>query len=131
MYIGTATHYALITAGYIAQHANEGTVLSHTICKEYDIPRDHLQKILQRMVRANILRSKRGPKGGFALARPANEITLLEIIETEGGPIASELELADMTNKVQFSINMESVIVQASDKEASILSKAKLSKMVG
>ena len=131
MYIGTATRYALITAGYIAQYANEGTVLSTTICKEYDIPHDHLQKILQRMVKANILRSKRGPKGGFALARPAKEITLLEIIEAEGGTIASKLELAEMTNKAQFSVNMESVFVKGTEKAASILSRAKLSKMVG
>ncbi len=131
MKISTTAGYGLIAAGYIAQHADDGTVLSTRISKEHGIPLEYLLKILQAMVRANVLRSKRGPRGGFTLARPANEITLLEIIEAAGGPIASQLELVQQTKKAPFSIEMEKVIKEATDKTASILKKAKLSRMIG
>jgi Rrf2 family protein len=47
----------------------------------------HLSKVLQRMVRAGLVRAKRGPGGGFELARPAESITLKEVYEAIEGPI--------------------------------------------
>ena len=81
MKISRSTGYALIAVGYIAQNYQEGAVLAARVSKEYGIPLEYLLKILQQLVRANVLRSKRGPRGGFFLARPAENITLLEIIE--------------------------------------------------
>ena len=131
MMISTTAHYGLLAAAYIAEHADEGCVMASTISKEYDIPLEYLFKVLQQMVRVNILRSKRGPKGGFTLARPAKEITLLEIVEAADGPISSQLEIAELTGNAGFSIEMEKVCEKAFEKAASILSRAKLSKMVG
>ena len=131
MMINTTAHYGLIAAAYLAQNAEAGAVMSSKIAEEYDIPLAYLLKIMKDMVKVNILRSKRGPRGGFTLARPAKEITLLEIIEVAGGPIASQLEFAELTGNAEFSIEMENVCKKASEKAASILSRAKLSKMVG
>ncbi len=131
MKISTTAHHGLIAAGYIAEQADEGWVMAGTISEEYGIPLEYLFKILQQMVRVNVLRSKRGRKGGFALARPAKEITLLEIIEAAGGPIASHLEMAQVAKKAHFSVEMEKVCKKATDKAVSILSRAKLSQMVG
>ncbi len=131
MKISTTAHYGLIAAAYIAEQADEGCVTAETISAKYNIPLEYLFNILQQLVRTNILLSKRGPGGGFTLARPAKEITLLEIIEAESGPIASRMELVELTKKAPFSVEMEKVFMIASDKAASILSRAKLSKMVG
>jgi Rrf2 family protein len=131
MKISTTAHYGLIAAGYIAEQTDEGWVMASTISAKYNIPEAYLLRIMKEMVKSNIMRSKRGPGGGYILARPAKEITLLEIIEAVDGPIASQLELAVIANKSQFSVNMESVFVKASEKEASILGRAKLSKMIG
>ncbi len=131
MKMSTIAHYGLIAAGYIAEQADEGWVMASRISEKYDIPLEYLFKIIQQMVKANVLRSKRGPRGGYTLARPAKEITLLEIIEAADRPIASQLELAQQTKKAPFSMKMEKVCERATDKAASILSRAKLSQMVG
>ncbi len=129
--INKTAQYGLIAAGYIAEQEDEGWVMASTISAKYGIPLAYLLKIMKEMVKANILTSKRGPNGGYALARPAKEITLLEIIEAADRPIASPLEMAELTGNVGFSIEMEKVCERASEKVASILSRVKLSKMVG
>jgi Rrf2 family protein len=47
----------------------------------------HLSKVLQQLVRAGLLQSRRGPNGGYALTRPAAEISLLEVYEALEGPM--------------------------------------------
>lgn len=47
----------------------------------------HLSKVLQRLVRAGLVRAKRGPGGGFELAKRAEAITLKEIYEAIEGPV--------------------------------------------
>ncbi len=130
MKISTTAHYGLIAAAYIAEHADEGCVMAKTISAKYGISLLYLLRIMKEMVKANVLASRRGRKGGYILARPAKEITLLEIIEAAGGPIASQLELAQLAKKARFSVEMERVCQKASEKAASILSRAKLSQMV-
>ena len=131
MKISTTAHYGLIAAGYIAEHADEGRVMAGTISAKYGIPLVYLFRIMQQMVKANVLSSKRGRNGGYILARPAKEITLLEIIEATDGPIAGQSGLAQLAKKARFSVGMEKVRQKASEKAALILSRAKLSQMTG
>ncbi|MBN2169699.1 MAG: Rrf2 family transcriptional regulator [Candidatus Krumholzibacteriota bacterium] len=56
---------------------------------------NHLAKIMQRLSRQGLVQSKRGPSGGFVLARPAVEITLLEIYEAIDGPLPDRRCLMD------------------------------------
>lgn len=51
-------------------------------------PREFLAKILRSLVEAGIVSSIRGPGGGFQLARPADEIRFLDVIEAAEGPVA-------------------------------------------
>ena len=89
MRITRSTAYALLAVGYVAKNQDEGLVRSENIAKQYEIPLEYLLKILQQLVRAKVLRSKRGPQGGFWLARPTNKITMLEIIEAVDGALTA------------------------------------------
>lgn len=130
MKISRSTGYALVAVGYIAQHYKESAVLAARISKEYKIPLEYLLKILQQLVRANVLRSKRGPRGGFFLARPAEEITMLEIIEAVDGPMSSHLHLAEQTDNCPFSLKMEAVCRQATQRSKEIFQNTKLSDLL-
>jgi len=130
MKISRSTGYALVAVGYVAQYYREGAVLASRISKQYNIPLEYLLKILQQLVRANVLRSKRGPRGGFFLARPAESITMLEIIEAVDGPMFSHLQLAEQTNNEPFSLKMEKVCKNVTESVRDIFGRAKLSEML-
>ena len=130
MRVNTTTRYALLAVGYIAQHKGEGLILSQSIAKEYDMPLEYLLKILQELVKANILRSKRGPRGGFKLARPTGKITMLQVIEAVDGPMVSQLDLAEQAHKEKFSVRVEKVYEKAIAQARSVFQKAKLSDLI-
>lgn len=125
-----STEYGLIAAGYIARHCKDGPVMAERISKECNIPLAYLFKILLQLAKADILRSKRGPHGGFSLARPAEEITMLEIIETIDGPMMGHLFLAEQTSNVPFSLKMEDVCKKAIQKTKAVYQKSTLSAML-
>ena len=89
--------YALMATGYIAEHHKEGAIEASLISKQYNIPLLYLFKVLEKLIKADILRSKRGPGGGFSLTRPAKDITILEIIEAVDGPMLHNLKLTKHT----------------------------------
>lgn len=72
----------------MAQQPSERLVLVSEISRNQNIPETFLAKIFQRLSKAGLLRSSRGSKGGFSLGKPANEITMREVIEAIEGPIA-------------------------------------------
>jgi len=57
------------------------------ISSKLRVSQNHLAKVLQRLAKAGLVRSSRGPKGGFVLKRPSQEIDLLEVYEAIEGPI--------------------------------------------
>jgi Rrf2 family protein len=78
------TIHALI---WIAQHGDGALVGGSEIAKAFKMALQQMHAMLTAAKRAGILASLKGPKGGYRLARPANRITLLEIIEAASGRI--------------------------------------------
>ena len=87
MRISRTVEYGLTAAVFIAQNCEDGLVMAKKISGAYDLPTEYLLQVMQQLVRVGILTSKKGPRGGSNLARPANKITLLEIIEAIDGPV--------------------------------------------
>jgi Rrf2 family protein len=130
MRVSRSTGYALLAVGYIAKHQGKGVVLSQNISKEYDIPLEYLLKILQQLVRANVLRSKRGPRGGFSLAKAPNKITMLEVIEAVDGPLTGELNLSEQAGRDKYSAKAEQTYNKAISQARNVFQKAKLSALL-
>jgi Rrf2 family protein len=130
MRISRSAGYGLLAVGYIAQHKGEKIILSDTISQKYDIPLEYLLKIMQQMVRANILRSKRGPRGGFSLARAPGKITMLEIIEAVEGPLSSELLMAEQAPRDKFGAKAEKAHAAATEAAKKVLKNIKLSDLI-
>jgi Rrf2 family protein len=131
MRISRTTGYALLAVGYIARHQDQKLILSQDISNEYDIPLEYLFKILQQLVRANVLRSKRGPRGGFSLAKPPQKITMLQIIEAVDGPMVGQLNLAEQMHRGKFGVRADKTYEKAIAQARSVFEKAKLSSLVG
>ncbi len=74
----------------IAFFADDRAVRSSDISARQGIPRRYLEQVLQELVRHHLLSGQRGPRGGYRLARPANQISVGEIIrivrQLEGTP---------------------------------------------
>jgi Rrf2 family protein len=71
-----------------ASDANDRTSVAD-ISRHLAVSKEHLGKVLQRLNKLGLLRSRKGPGGGFALARRCDEVTLLEILEAIDGPLPS------------------------------------------
>lgn len=89
-----ATMLRVSDAAALALHAavllavNEGqTVSTAEIAEVFNASDAHLSKVLQRLHKVGLVASTRGPKGGFRLARPAEEITLLDVYEAIEGEL--------------------------------------------
>jgi Rrf2 family protein len=130
MNLNTSVRYGMIAMGYIAKQTDAPWVLTEEISKEFDIPYAFLLKIMNQLAHAGLLRSKRGPQGGFSMAIPANEISLLEIIEAVDGSLKSSYGIAEQAKKQKFAVNMEALCTKAADQGRAILKKAKLSDLV-
>ncbi len=71
--------YALRTVAWLAQD-DERVESAETLAERTKVPRRYLHKVLQDLVRANLVRSRSGPGGGYALARGATAITILDVV---------------------------------------------------
>ncbi|WP_022835875.1 RrF2 family transcriptional regulator [Salisaeta longa] len=78
--LSNSCEYGLRAALYLAHLDRAGYVSIRTISDELDISFPFLTKIFQQLKAASLVESMRGPKGGVRFTRPADEITLREIV---------------------------------------------------
>lgn len=84
--ISDAASIALHAMTYIAFHSNE-PVCTKDIAANFGVSINHLSKVLQRLVKAGLLTSIKGPLGGFELTKKCEDITFLEIYEAIDGKL--------------------------------------------
>ena len=87
MIFSSATEYAIRGLSELACRSQNGqSILLNDLVSGTDLPRDFVAKLFQKLVKGNILNSAKGRGGGFSLAKPAHEITLMQIVEVMEGP---------------------------------------------
>jgi Rrf2 family protein len=82
--------YGLMALKYLAEQSTPTAPVAQSakdIAQAYHIPPPLLAKILQTLARAGLLVSHAGTNGGYALARPATEISAFEVIRAIDGPL--------------------------------------------
>ena len=90
MKLSHASSNALAFVVHLARLKPDAPVPSHEVAREYGLSERFLLKVLTPLVSMGILRSVKGPNGGYSLARPPKDITLLEVIEAVDGHLRSE-----------------------------------------
>jgi Rrf2 family protein len=89
--LGKRADYTVRAVLDLARHQGDGRRKAREIAEEMAIPASYLPALLAELVRAGVVASTAGPGGGYALARPASEVTLLEVVEVADGPIGSRV----------------------------------------
>jgi Rrf2 family cysteine metabolism transcriptional repressor len=90
--ITTKSPYALSALVELCRHGNGGPVPIAELARRREIPVQFLEQLFATLRRAGVLRSQRGVKGGYSLARPAEEITVLELVELLDGTLGAGAE---------------------------------------
>jgi Rrf2 family protein len=96
MRLSQQAQYAICGMFDLAYGGSRAPVQVRVIGERQRIPERFLEQIFQRLRKAELVRGKRGPGGGYVLARPASEITLRDILEAVEGPLAADLALGPL-----------------------------------
>lgn len=88
MKLSTKGEYATRAVLYLSQRYGGEVVQIHEIARHEKIPIKYLEQLLLTLKNAGVLRSKKGVKGGYYLARSPEEITLGEVVRIMDGPLA-------------------------------------------
>ena len=78
--------YALMAVRHLALRSGPSSASAREIAEQYDIPIELMAKVLQRLVRAGLLISTQGTRGGYTLGRPASAISVADVIQAIDGP---------------------------------------------
>jgi len=126
--ISKGVEYGILAAGYVARvEGDRPLVTSQEIAARYEISMEYLLKVMKDLAKAGILKSKRGPRGGFCLAKPAGKITLLEIISALDGPMEGFVStiLDD-----SYQVNVAAVRTRAMIQARTVLAKATVASLL-
>ena len=89
MRVSAKADYAIRASVELAAATGGAPIRGERIADSQDIPIKFLETILLELKHAGIVRSQRGAEGGYALARPATEISLADVIRAVDGPLAN------------------------------------------
>jgi Rrf2 family protein len=81
MIFSASTTHALRAVALLAERGGDDAVMARELAQKLKLPADYLTKVLGTLARTGVLTATRGVKGGYRLARPANRIRLIEVVE--------------------------------------------------
>jgi Rrf2 family protein len=87
MKVSTRAWYGLMAMVELGLRERQGRVQVREISESQGIPEEYLEQLMLALKRAGLVRSQRGVRGGYILARSASQITVREILEALEGPV--------------------------------------------
>jgi len=88
MKISTRGRYAVRGMVDLACNTKNSPVSIREIAERQGISMDYMEQLFHKLMKAGLLKSFRGLKGGYQLSRPADQISIKEILEVVEGPIS-------------------------------------------
>jgi Rrf2 family cysteine metabolism transcriptional repressor len=88
MKLTARSEYALLALVYLGRQKSREIISADTIARAQGIPPKFLEQILLTLKRARYLRSTKGQRGGYQLAKPVDAVTLAEIVRLFDGALA-------------------------------------------
>lgn len=82
------TDYGFVLLTRLARAESDEVLNAHEMSEEVNVPQPTVSKLLKALTRGGLLKAQRGAKGGYALARPPQQITVADVISALEGPIA-------------------------------------------
>jgi Rrf2 family protein len=131
MRLTRASSYALHAVVFMANQKHNRPIPSHLVARARKIPERFLLKVLKPLVSARVLHSVKGPNGGYRLARPASQITLLEIVEAVDGPLRGHAPLSQDNSNSPFNRKLDAICKQSADMVRRQFEKVRLSDLTG
>ena len=122
--------YALMALKDLASRSETEATSAREIAERYGIPVELMAKVLQRLVRRDLLASHHGTRGGYQLARPSGQISVAEVIEAIDGPLSITQCVTVLGNCDQFdTCNIRSPLHRLNDQVIRILSGVTIATM--
>ena len=116
MKFNVLTRYAISALGYLAAVPPGRVTSCDEIAEALGLPRAFLAKALGLLEKARLVDSLRGPQGGFRLGRPAQEISLLDVVEAADGPIGGRVDpCGDSANAKAIDCRLQAVLDRAAE----------------
>ncbi len=120
--ISAKSDYAIRAMVEIATHARSGRPLTaESISAAQGIPLRFLLNILGDLRRDGLVDSRRGPEGGWWLARPADEITVADAIRAVDGPLVHVAPVQDISPAVSTALSLSDVWLAVSSSVRDVL----------
>jgi Rrf2 family transcriptional regulator, iron-sulfur cluster assembly transcription factor len=131
MQVTRAGEYGVLGMLNLARRPTGQCVMIDDISREERISKSFLAKIFQDLAKAGLVISLRGARGGYKLARPLEQITILEIIEAIEGPIALQRCLEEVPNCDNTGgCALCRLLEQAQDKVKDVFSQTTLAELL-
>jgi Rrf2 family protein len=129
MKLTRASSYALHAVAYMAAQKTDKPIASHHIAQARGIPERFLLKVLKPLVSAQVLLSIKGPNGGYRLAKGANEVSVLDILEAVDGPIRGSAPFSHEDPSSALSQRLDQICNQSAEQIRKQLSKIKMAEL--
>jgi Rrf2 family protein len=132
MQVSRRVDYALRAAIHLARHEADRAASVSEMSSTEAIPKKFLEKIIQDLIHAGIVTSRRGAHGGYLLARDPSEISFKEVLEAVEGPIALNVCVGDPhVCSVSTTCGMQHIWAEGQRRLIDYFASTKLSDLMG